>query len=170
MLPVLEHSKRAKNSLIFQRCAKCTITLMSNYEVTCSIFLQSYWVSDNVLHNRVWFPFQAPIRSSQYFQAKFPKFRPINFDGHKNNDLHTSFSEKEELRVPQKTSIFEKIVAWLSSFTHSFRRTVSFIIAQLVYKVWSHFSLVSTYVHCKCLQGFTGTLQGFSAISAGKIL
>ena len=99
--------------------------------VTDSIFLQSYWVSDNVLHNRIWFPsFQAPIRSSQYFQAKFPKFRPINFDGHKNNDLRTSFSEKEELRVPQKTSIFEKIVAWLSSFTHSFRRTVSFIIAQ----------------------------------------
>ena len=28
-----------------------------------------------------------------------------------------------------------------------------------------HYSL-----HCKCLQGFTGTLQGFSAISAGKSL
>ena len=26
------------------------------------------------------------------------------------------------------------------------------------------------YLHCKCLQGFTGTLQGFSAISAGKTL
>ena len=25
-------------------------------------------------------------------------------------------------------------------------------------------------VHCKCLQGFTGTLRGFSAISAGKNL
>ena len=33
MLPVLEHSKRAKNSLIFQKCAKCTLTLMSNYEI-----------------------------------------------------------------------------------------------------------------------------------------
>ena len=25
-------------------------------------------------------------------------------------------------------------------------------------------------MHCKCLQGFTGTLRGFSAISAGKTL
>ena len=25
-------------------------------------------------------------------------------------------------------------------------------------------------VHCKYLQGFTGTLRGFSALSAGKIL
>ena len=64
MLPVLEHSKRAKKSLIFQKCAKCTLTLMSNYKInldstyqesmkfafifTCSIFLQSNCVSDNV--------------------------------------------------------------------------------------------------------------------------
>ena len=34
MLPVLEHSKRAKNSLIFQKCAKSTLTLMSNYEIS----------------------------------------------------------------------------------------------------------------------------------------
>ena len=34
MLPVLEHSKRAKNSLIFQKCAKYTLTLMSNYEMS----------------------------------------------------------------------------------------------------------------------------------------
>ena len=33
MLPILEHSKGAKNSLIFQKCAKCTLTLMSNYEI-----------------------------------------------------------------------------------------------------------------------------------------
>ena len=33
MLPVLEHSKKARNSLIFQKCAKCTLTLMSNYEI-----------------------------------------------------------------------------------------------------------------------------------------
>ena len=53
-----------KNSLLFQKCAKCTLTLMSNYKInldstyqesmkfafifTCSIFLQSYCVSDNV--------------------------------------------------------------------------------------------------------------------------
>ena len=33
MLPVLQHLKRAKNSLIFQKCAKCTLTLMTNYEI-----------------------------------------------------------------------------------------------------------------------------------------
>ena len=33
MLPVLKHSKRAKNSQIFQKCAKCTLTLMSDYEI-----------------------------------------------------------------------------------------------------------------------------------------
>ena len=95
----------------------------------------------------VWFPsFQVPIRSSKYFQDKFPKFRPINFDGHKNNDLRTSFSEKEEVRVRQKTSMFEKIVAWLSSFTHSFRRTVSFIIAQpMKFEAFSVL-LVRTYI------------------------
>ena len=30
MLPVLEQSKSAKNSLIFQKCAKCILTLMFN--------------------------------------------------------------------------------------------------------------------------------------------
>jgi hypothetical protein len=33
LLPVLECLKRAKNSLIFQKCAKCTLTLMSHYEI-----------------------------------------------------------------------------------------------------------------------------------------
>ena len=32
-MPTLEHSKRAKNSLIFQKCAKCTLTLISDYEI-----------------------------------------------------------------------------------------------------------------------------------------
>ena len=64
MLPVQEHSKITKNSPIYQKCAKCTLTLMSNYKInldstyqesmkfafifTCSIFLQSNCVSDNV--------------------------------------------------------------------------------------------------------------------------
>ena len=33
MLSVLKHSKRAKKSQIFQKCAKCTLTLMSDYEI-----------------------------------------------------------------------------------------------------------------------------------------
>ena len=33
MLPVLEHSKSAKNSQIFQKCAKFNLTLTSNYEI-----------------------------------------------------------------------------------------------------------------------------------------
>ena len=35
------------------------------------------------------------------------------------------------------------------------------------------FFIISNFyecTHCKCLQGFTGTLQGFNAKSAGKIL
>ena len=68
MLPVLEPLKRAKKSLIFQKCAKCTLTLKSNYEinfwleiqilirnkwnlplfVTDSIFLQSCWILNNM--------------------------------------------------------------------------------------------------------------------------
>ena len=80
IMPVLEHSKIAKKGLIFQKCAKCTLTLWcpimksifdyifrlrwSLYRLnsdsthqkwmilafidTCSIFLQLYWVTDNV--------------------------------------------------------------------------------------------------------------------------
>ena len=33
LLPVLKCLKRAKNGLIFQKCAKCTLTLMSNCEI-----------------------------------------------------------------------------------------------------------------------------------------
>ena len=41
MLPVVEHSKRAKNSLIFQKCAKRTLTLTSNYEINFNLTINS---------------------------------------------------------------------------------------------------------------------------------
>ena len=61
---VVARTEVLEKSQIFQKCAKCTLTLMSNYKInldstyqesmkfafifTCSIFLQSNCVSDNV--------------------------------------------------------------------------------------------------------------------------
>ena len=55
MLPVLEHSKRAKNSLIFQKCAKCTLTLMSNYEIIFDYKFRFYTSKMNWIRHLLYF-------------------------------------------------------------------------------------------------------------------
>ena len=47
MLPVLEHSKIAKNSLIFQTCAKCTLLVINSYSTLQVCVKFAYIVTDS---------------------------------------------------------------------------------------------------------------------------
>ena len=85
LLPVLKCLKRAKNILIFQKCAKCTQTLRSNHEINFDYKLRFYISKMNEICLRChWFYFSSIILS--FGQCALPRFDLVSLTSHENSN------------------------------------------------------------------------------------
>ena len=87
--------------------------------------------------------------TSLYYLLGYRIFAAMKFESVRNN-----FSADWISVQPLHTATFFPFFVWSCVYTINSKQ----------------FSENIIYIHCKCLQGFTGTMRGFSAISVGKIL